>query len=1155
MTRTGGETSVLSLKYVFLACVLCILSILPWFPAHAQEYLGTITGTATDATGAVITAAQVQATNVQTGNSYSATTNETGLYTIPLLPIGSYEVKVTARGFATQIQQIQLHGGDRLQLDFHLGVGTASQSVTVSSTAPLLETTTGSSGLTISPEQVSTLPLIGRNPITLAYLSPGVYILPGQIPGNSLRPFDNGGFDAIEINGGRSETAEATIDGLADTGLDTGSASSPANIIFVPSPDMTQEFRVQTNIYDAQYGRSGGGFIAVNLKAGTNQLHGVAYDYNRNGVLNANYYADDLAGVTKPPFHWNEPGLEIAGPIFIPKIYNGRNKNFFMFGWDEIRTSTPAPVYETVPTTLERSGNFSQSYDGGPLEIYDPLTTVQNPDGSYSRTEFSNNQIPSNRIDPVATNILPYLPLPNLPAAGNVDNLLVAPNNVVDAYDSFASRVDETLSPTQHIFESFLYSDRHQTEGLDGFPAAIAPSYLHYRTNFGAHVVWNSIFSSSFVSSLGVGWNEHRFAIYNHEPTFNLGSLGFPSYVANSPAPSLFPYITMQGYSSFGNAGLGTGLYNISDNYDLRWTLIKSLARHDISFGGEIRPMRDDQDFEAGNTTFSFGRDFTQENPLAANAASGSGFASFLLGYADGGSASSSPRQAFRNYYFALFVQDNWRATDRLSLNLGLRWDTESPQTEAHGNNNVGFNPDASYTFAGQSLHGQVVFPGNGVSIPYNWDLHDFGPRFGVSYRVTHNLIARGGVGILYSPTFDIPSAVGFSISTSYVASTNNLLTPASVFSNPFPDGYEKPNGAATNLNGLGGWTYWANRTRDIPRTTQFSLGVEYQLPLDSIFEVRYVGQLTNNLPVSRNPNFLSVANLALGNELNNQVPNPFAGLLPGTGLDSATISLEQSLLPYPQYIGTTTAYSSSAFTEITTEGATSYNAVQARFEKRLSHGLNFLATYTFQKSILTGYLNNQDVTPWHWIDQYDLPQLLNIAGGYQVPWFAHSGNRFLQGALGGWAANAIITFSSGLLYGAPSGVQSTGISPHIPNPTTSQFFNTCTITTSGALEHCTGNEQPAWYVTPPFTLNYLTPYFGGFRTSIPPVVNFSLFKTFPIYERMKLQVRGESFNLANTPQFGAPDTNVNDTTFGARTNFSQNNDPRNIQIALRLQF
>jgi hypothetical protein len=320
---------------------------------------------------------------------------------------------------------------------------------------------------------------------------------------------------------------------------------------------------------------------------------------------------------------------------------------------------------------------------------------------------------------------------------------------------------------------------------------------------------------------------------------------------------------------------------------------------------------------------------------------------------------------------------------------------------------------------------------------------------------------------------------------------------------------------------------------------------------------VRYVGQLTGNLPLSRNPNFISVANLALGTALNRSVANPFAGQVPGTALNGATTTVQQTLLPFPQYAPppTINAYSSSSFTEIFNTGTTSYNALQLRIEKRVSHGFHFLLSYTFQKSILTGYLNNQDTYLRSWIDQYDLPQILTISTGYTLPFFANSSNGFLRQSLGGWSGNLILTASSGQLFAAPTGVQATGLNPHIANPTRDHAFNTCTLTVAGTLQNCVSNEQPAWAINKPFTLNNTTPYFGELRTGIPINVNLSLFKTFPIHDQLKLQFRAESFNLTNTPQFGAPDTNVNDAAFGSLTNFAQTNNPRNLQVALKLLF
>jgi hypothetical protein len=1114
---------------------------------RAQQSEGAITGTVKDAQGASIPGATVKALNILTKQVYPAISNGDGLYSILLLPTGSYEVSIAVPGFEKTIQHLEVHASDHLLADFALRPGSENTVVNVESTAPLLEGATGDSGLTVSSTEVHDLPQLARNPFNLVTLAPGAALKPGMAANVSLRPFDNGGFDYISVNGGRGFTTEVTIDGLANVGDEQAVSNQVSNINFVPSPDMTQEFRVQTSVYDAQFGRSGGGFIALNLKSGTDALHGTLSYYLQNTILNANSYANKRQGVARSAFHWSQPGAVVSGPVVIPKLYDGRGKTFFMFGWEEVHSNTPAPTYSTVPTVLERTGDFSQSLAGGkPAAIYDPLTTTANSSGGYTRTAFSNSKL--TRMDPVAVKIAALLPLPNVPGAGNSNNLYAAPNNGADAYDAFSARVDHNVSQAHRLSFVYLQSKRHQTQGLSGFPAAIAPSYRHYRINYGAHINWNWTISPTLISSFGIGWNGHQFAIEDQQDSFDLSSVGFPSYLGGSAAPALFPRLSIAGYSTFGNAGYGTGSYNTNNTYDLRETLIKSLKRHDISFGGEVRPMRDSRSLAAGNSSLGFGRDFTQANPLAGDAVSGNGFASFLLGYADTGSLSQSPRFGWNNGYYALFAQDNWRISDKFTLTLGLRWDTESPIVEAHGIQNTGFDPNASYTFAGQSLHGQVLFGTNGGrSKPYNADLNNFGPRVGFAYAPYKKFTMRGGFGILYSPTFDAPSSTGFSASTSYVASNNNLLTPAlpTSLSNPYPSGFVVPSGASANLNGQGGWTYWNNNTRQIPRTTQYSLGVEYELPKRSVLELRYVGQLTNNLPNSRNQNFTSIANLALGNKLNTTVVNPFAGQLPGTSLNNPTITLQQSLLPFPQY---------TSFNRIITNGTTNYNGLQARVEKRLTDGLNVRVSYSYSKSMVTGYLNDQDTDLRNWIDPLGLTHNLTIAGGYALPFF-NKGNKVLQQTLGGWSTNVIVSKSSGMLYGAPGGVQATGINPRVANPTFQREFDTCTLTTSGTRQNCIGDEPAVWTITPAFTLNQLNPYFGGFRVPVPVNVNLSLFKAFPIYDEMKLQFRAEAFNLTNTPSFAGPDTGVNNTTFGKQTNFSQVNNPRILQLALRLTF
>jgi hypothetical protein len=1115
--------------------------------AYAQQSDGSVTGTIHDTSGAIIKSADVTLTNQATQATFKTKTNDAGLYAIQLLPIGNYQVRVASSGFSAEVQQFELHGGDRLKLDLQLHPGSAEQTITVSTEPPLLEAQSGDSGMTITSAQTQNLPLLGRNTFLLATLTPGVAIAPGQPANISQRPFDNGGFDAIGINGSHGFTTEVTIDGLADTGSEQASSSQVSNINFVPSPDMTSEFRVQSSVYDAQFGRSGGGIIAVNLKSGTNRIHGVAYDYIRSQALNANDYADDRAGNAKSGFHWSQPGLVVSGPVFIPKLYDGRNKTFWMFGWENVRTTTPQPTYSTVPSALEKTGDFSQSLAGNkPNILYDPLTTTAAPGGGYTRQSFGST-IPQLRIDPVAAKIASLLPAPNnaVAGAGDNNNLFSGLNNTLDAYDAFTYRVDHTINDKHRISATYLYSDRHQTSGTNGYPVAITPEYEHYRTNFGAHITWNWVMSPTLVSSFGVGWNEHRFAILNEQPSYDLSTLGFPAYMSHNAAPTLFPLIAMAGYSNFGNAGFGTGNLNYNDTYDLRETLTKTLKRHGISFGGEIRPMRTNNNQYAGNSNFTFGRDFTQANPLASDSVSGNAFASFLLGYADGGSVSNNPRRDWHNDYYALFIQDSWHVTDKMTVTAGLRWDTESPIREVHGQANTSFNPTATYGFAGVALNGVV---GYGSGSPYDWDKNNFGPRVGFAYAVSKNLLMRGGIGILYNPTFDNSSSLGFSASTAYVASLNNLLTPAlpSVLSNPYPAGFVVPAGAASNINGQGGFQYWANHKRNIPRTTQFSLGFEYQLPMRSILDVHYAGQITDSQPNYRNANFTSTANLALGNALNDQLANPFAGKLPGTSINGATWSRQQSLLPFPQYTG---------FTQVTTDASSNYNGLQVRFEKRVTHGLNFLASYAYSKILRTEYLNDQDTEQIHYMDGADQPHVFSISGGYVLPFFKDRHNGIVKQALGGWQANIILSKSSGVLYGPPGGVQATGVDPHISNPTPQKYFNTCTITATGTLQNCDPGQQPVWAITQPFALNHLNPLYGGFRTPIPITTNFSIFKTFPIWNTFNLQFRAEAFNLTNTPQFGGPDTGVNSPTFGQLTNYIQTNIPRNVQIALRLNF
>ncbi len=1125
---------------------------------QAQESRATITGTIVDSSGAAVPNAHVSARNVQTGVTAETVSNQNGLYLIPDLIIGQYTVSASASGFNTVNQSLVLRTGDRASVDFTMQVGSSTQSITVTSEAPLLETSEASTGQVLDNSKIQELPLLGRNPVMLQQYVPGVEFPVN--PSNNIRSFDNGGIDNFEISGGRPFTNDTLIDGMSDTAVE---GVQPADIAAVPAPDFISEVRVQTMIYDAQYGRTGGGITSMTLKNGTNAFHGAAYYYLRNDILQANSFSANAAGQSRTPFHWSQPGLEVDGPVFIPKLYNGKNKTFFMFGWERIKDSVPSISTETVPTAAERQGNFCQSGPGGgPLIIYDPLSTKL-VNGAYLRTPFATPggcSIPTSAINPVAAKLISYYPPPNQP--GETNNYIASPNSQSDLYDAFAYRVDQVLGNKNRLFVSYVRGNRHQILGDAGFPTVASPGYLHWRTNNSATVNWTSTISPSFVSSLTAGWTQHIFAVAPKDTTFDVASLGFPaSQVAASPVPGLFPYVNPSNYTSFGNPGwTNSGLYTWSNNYDISENLDKVLGSHDVKFGFEARDMRNDRYYDVANfASFNFDKTFTQAHPFSGDNVSGNSIADLLLGYPTSGSSVNGPRPEYRNYYLATYVQDNWRLSSRLSLNLGLRWDYESPITETHNDINAGFDPTASYTLAGQTLKGQVLFPSNSkFNSPYDSDFKDWGPRLGAAYKLSTHTVIRGGYGIIYAPTYDIGTQVGYSVTTNYIASLNNGATPANSLSNPFPNGFVQPLGAGTNLNGQSGFQFFPNRERDVPRTQQFGIGIQHELPWQTVVDVAYAGTRANHLLVYPNYNALPVSDFALGaTTLSSQVANPFAGTLPGTFLNSGTVPLSQTLLPFPQY---------GSITAVEDKGKTWYNALQVKLEKRMSHGFNVLAAYTYQKTMVNfvstnnnslqyNFLNDQDNGTARMLDYTSIPQTLTIAGGYQIPIFQGTSHAFLKGALGGWQLNFIVHARSGQLVGlSGSGMMSTGINPNIANPTRRRWFNTCTIVSPGVTQNCLSGERPAWIVQPAYTLTTLSPYENNLRTPVSPNLDLSLFKAFPIFERSRLEFRAEAFNFTNTPTFGGPNTSVNSAGFGTISN-GQANSPREIQLALKLLF
>jgi hypothetical protein len=923
---------------------------------------------------------------------------------------------------------------------------------------------------------------------------------------------------------------------------------------FVPSPDAVQEFRVQSNTYDAQFGRTGGGTINVSLKGGTNKLHGALYHYFRNDVLNANSFQNNRSNVDRAAFRWNQPGLVIDGPVRIPKLYDGRDKTFFMFSWEKIISSIPAPVTQTQPTAEQRNGDFSKTLqaNGQPITIYDPLTTTCTGN-NCTRTPFANNLIPANRIDPVARKILDFIPLPNQPGnAQGFFNHFISPNARTDEYDQFATRLDHNLSDRHKLSGRWLRNNRHEVRGLAGYKQDASPFFLHYRKNFGGGIDLTSTLSPTLVSNFKINFIRHEFAIQRYGDGFNITQLGFPASFASQVKRSFFPSVSFTDYTTLGNTG---SQFTFSDSSSFSETLNKTVGSHALKFGGEVRFLRDNYanpTSSAGN--FAFTKGFTQRNPLAGDAASGNAFASFLLGYPASGSVPINPSFAYQHLYYGAFLQDDWRVNRKLTLNLGLRWDYESPTSERFNQLNAGFDQTSpsSFQVPGLQLKGGLLFVSQDNRLPYKRDLNNFGPRVGVAYQLNAKTVLRGGYGLSYLPAFDPGTANGYSVSTPYVASTDGNLKPANVLSNPYQAGLVQPVGSSQGLSTLvgQGFTFYDTNVK-IPMNHQFSFGIQREIPWGMVVDISYIGSRTRSLNTAKGINEVSAADLAQGAAfLNAQVTNPFAGRLPGTAINGATVVRSQLLRPFPQFTGLTE--------DRRTIGRAWYNSLQMRLEKRLAQGFHYLLSYTFSKNMeAVGYLNAQDaigqLAPVVTGDY--APHRLMISGGYDLPLFKNS-SAWLRNIAGGWKVNGIAALQSGVPVGTPGGVFLIG-DPRLPEGQQSlaRWFNTCTLTTTGARQSCaSASETPVFQIQPAFTLRSHSTRFSNIRTSRPPQIDLSLFKTFRFTEGVALQVRAEAFNFANTPWFGGPNTTAGSAAFGVVT-ASQVNDQRNVQLALKLVF
>ncbi|MBI3208967.1 MAG: TonB-dependent receptor [Candidatus Solibacter usitatus] len=1128
---------------------LALAAFLLFVPAAwGQSFTASVIGNVSDATGAAIPNVTITATNVSTNLKTETRSDGTGRFLAAGLQPGLYLVEASSAGFKKFARSgVSLAVGQQVKLDIAMTVGEITENVTVSAEMSTIETTTSTVGKVVSNKAILNLPLNSRNIYSLIYLTPGVA---GSI-GNNYNSM------SYSINGARASMMDTLIDGAT--------ASHPtvqgySGISAFPSVDAIGEFKVLGANFQAEYGRTAGSVLNVVYKSGTNDFHGTAYEFLRNSKLDANTFYNNLRDVPLSSFKRSQYGGTFGGPIV-------RNRTFFMSSYEGLRQRNFSSRTATVPTVLERAGDFSQTFAGAnnPVVIFDPSTT--RPSGAaFIRDAFPGNIVPALRQDRVGRNAMKFYPAPNTQGSPftNANNYYNQGSSALDI-DQIDGRVDHNFNSTNRLFVRYSYRNQ------DSLPAVLWPKELTAAetTNNERNRMHNGVIdytltpNATTVVSLRGGYARSLYFYENLGLGFLASSIGFPTALDTAGGLSMFPRFAAGGYTTLGNQD---NRYNAFMTYTLAGSISKMHGAHTLKAGYDGRLIRvNNRESRATSGDFSFSAGFTQgPNPNTAAANRGNSIASLLLGTGSGGSLIQSFKDAAaQSFYTALYFQDDWRVSKKLTLNLGLRYDLDTPRTERYDRMNY-FDPFARSPLAANTpgysnLTGGLVFVGvNGrPRSQYFTDKNNFAPRIGFAYQAGKNTAIRGGFGNIFAISLQQAHGTvgpfGFRTQTPWV-STIDGITSNYALSNPFPGGFQAPPGSSQGLLTQAGANIQAPVQETLtPYSMQWNFNVQRNLPASVLLEVAYVG--TRGLQLSRNDegglslNQLDPKYMALGAQLNQTVENPFYASVNSGVLATPRISRAQSLRPYPQFTDVIPLYSTGA--------SSNYHALQVSFNKRFSRGMQFDGSYTWAKSIqeALSHVDSYNVRASRSLADYDIAHRFVIGYIYELPFgrgrrFGAGWDRMTNTVLGGWQINGFTDYQSGTplsisannvagLFNSRGLANNNGTSAKIGGDIHNRllrYFDTSVFSQPAAFTF--GNTQP-----------------GSPDLRSPGIRNWdlSIFKDFRLREKMQLQFRAETFNAFNTVRFGSPNTAVTSNQFGQIS--TQANSPRQIQFGLKLLF
>jgi hypothetical protein len=1129
--------------------------------ATGQTYQGGLRGAARDP-GGVVPGVEVTLINDQTGLSRSTVTNAQGEYTFANVLPGTYTVRASLTGFKTvERKSIRIGTQQFIILDLALEVGSISEEVTVTGESPIIETSNASVAASLDSTTLEVLPTAGRNPFFLATVTPSV--VPSGDP-QFVRQQDQTNSSLLSLAGGPRRGNNYLIEGVPITDLRNRAA-------IIPSMEAVDEVKVQVHTYDAEMGRTGGGVFNTAFKSGSNDWHGSGLYQNRPKWGQGKFYFS--RNQPKPDNYFHLGGASFGGPAL-------RNRTFFWGAWEGYQTKTSRNSVLILPNERERAGDFSQSG----ITIYDPLTTTFNPaTGQYERQPFPGNAIPANRINPVAAAMLQYVPLP---PAGSSSLPRVA--ELIDKSSTWSGKVDHRWN--DEFTTTATYAGYHSTEPESRFSYLNSPEMgdnpgdpregALYRT---VHVLaLNNIWIPSSTSVWAFRYGYTSFADDDIPIEFDPATLGFAqSYIDLLPRKK-FTRVGVDAYGRAGDPLLGdrppqdTLFYG--HNANVSYT--RFIGSHEMKFGGDFRIIGM-QLFAEGQPSglFNFTKAFTQgPNALAASAAAGDAFASFLLGYPDNGSITVGTPNDFFIRYYAGYVQDNWRVTPAVTVNFGLRYEYETGLNEAGNKFTVGFDRDRPFPVQvpGLTLKGGLMYAGVDGYPTHQADpsATKFAPRGGFAWSVNPSTVLRGGYGLFWAPVqYPFPSETnmgtrGYTAVTSYFASADGGLTPAGTLTNPFPRGIEEPMASSQGLlTGAGGDVDFVDQFSKPAYVHQYSVDVQRQLGGNMAVTVGYIGSRGENLlvggtnAVTLNINQLDPEYQALGTQLLQQVPNPFFGNATFGALSrNATISYGQLLRPYPQFLNVNAHRVSGA--------SSRYHSLVAKLDRRIRDGWGFNVNYTFsslEDSQMgeTNYFSGRSATP---LDNYDIereyatslldtPHRVNFSATYELPF--GQGKRFinqggvLNALLGGWQVTAVGSYQSGFptqVYQANnnSGLLGSGQRPNVVSGATQG--------TSGSTEdRLTGWLNPgAWTNASPYTWGDAPRTNPDARTPVKKQTDIAIQKTQPL-GGTNLMVRLEVINVFDDPNFLGPATAFGQANFGRITEVG--GFPRMVQLLFKVQW